>query len=253
MMAHDIPMYYRYNVRHCHYMHVYTGSLGMKRLNNYLFAALLWDPAIDVETMVSEYYKIVYKDYAEDMSRLYEKLEYALSNIKQLKHYRSLAERIKNDQKPLFQTEHFQLTEYHPDINDGIDLIQSVTAIKECRKIMNAITAQILPDELAAIMAEDDKNLFYAENTILFFFYTAQSVEAKWASDLNRARDFYQMSLPYAVMLERETEIVQTSSSHANAENGLMATGCEEAYKKLGRELGFDFVGFKTFWEKRMR
>jgi hypothetical protein len=251
MMAHDIPLYYQDNVLHCHYMHVYTDYLGMKRLNNYLFAKLLWNPQTDVSVLLSEYFDNTYHDYSADMRQLYQKLEFSLSNIKQLKHYRSLSERIKKGHKPLFPTEHFKLEEYHPQINDGVDLIQSVNTLKECREIMNRVKNQPLSNELKAIVQDDDKNLFYAENTVMFLYYLTQVVEAWWKHDLNTARDFYQLTIPYAIALTHETDIVKTSSAPANAGNGLEASGCDETFINLGKEMGFDFEAIKAFLEKR--
>ncbi len=80
-MAYDIPLYYQYGARHCHYTYVYTGLPGTKRIKNYLFAKLLWHPQTDVESLLNEYYRNFYGEAAEQMALLYNRLEFAMSGV----------------------------------------------------------------------------------------------------------------------------------------------------------------------------
>ncbi|MBN2000145.1 DUF4838 domain-containing protein [candidate division KSB1 bacterium] len=240
IMAHDIPLYYQYNVRHCHYMHVYTSWLGMKRLNNYIFARLLWNPDIDVDELKRRYYSDFYENLAEPMAELYDNLEFALSNIKQLKHYNSLQVRIRNDMKPLFYNEHFRLDPYHPAQNDGVDLLESINALKKCRELMNDVLPRADKIILKQRLSEDDLNLCYAENMYLFYYHTALSIGLRRRGLFNQARSHYQYAVNYAQKLAAEKVIVQTASSHANAINGFYATGIQDSFFKLGVQLGYD-------------
>ncbi len=237
IMAHDIPLYYDYGVRHCHYMHVYTRLWGMKRINNYLFAKLLWNPQADVKEIMAEYYDLFYGTAAQQMAHLYDRLEYAMSSVKQWKHTKPLISRINNDLEPLFNLQHLQLKESHPPQNDGVDLEESVIALQECRQIMDKLLAQDWPQSMETRLQIDDKNLRYGENTVNFYYYVAQAIMAKRSGDLQQAREFYKKSIPYARGLKEETEIVQTASSHANAKDGLDASRIESAYEKLGKGL----------------
>ena len=51
----------------------------------------------------------------------------------------------------------------------------------------------------------------------------------------------YKKSIPFAKALESEKEIVQSSSSHANAKDGMDASLIKDAYLKLGEELKISF------------
>ncbi|NOY59028.1 MAG: DUF4838 domain-containing protein [Calditrichaeota bacterium] len=237
IMSHDIPLYYDYGVRHCHYMHVYTRLWGMKRINNYLFAKLLWNPHVDTKQILAEYFDLFYESAAQQMAHLYERQEYAMSSVKQWKHTKPLTDRIYKDLTPLFNLQHLHLKEYHPPENDGVDLEESVVALQECRQIMDKLLAKDWSPTMQARLAIDDENLRYGANTVNFYYYVAQAIMAKRSGNLQQARKFYKKSIPYARGLKEETEIVQTASSHANAKDGLEASQIESTYRKLGKEL----------------
>ena len=77
-----------------------------------------------------------------------------------------------------------------------------------------------------------------SDNTVNLYYLTARAILAKRAGNLEAARRLYGQTLPHAEALRRETAIVRSSSSHANAENGLDASGIETAWKQLAAELG---------------
>lgn len=237
IMSHDIPLYYQYGVRHAHYMHVYTSLLGMKRINNYLFAKLLWNPAVNTETLLQRYYRDVYGVAAKEMQNLYTKQEYAMSSVKQWRHTYHLADRINHDETPLFNLQHLKLKEHHPPLNDGVDLEESVNALKTCRKILDRVNRFDLPDKIRKRLEQDDQNLRYAENTVYFYYWFAKAILAKRDNDLQAAKAHFKTSLPFARGLKKEIAILQTASSHANAGNGLIATRVQQAYEQFGKEL----------------
>lgn len=238
IMRQDIPLFYKFGARHFHYMHVYTKLLGMKRMNNYLLAKLLWNTVTNVDLVLKKYFEDYYGESSEQMAHLYNRLECAMSNIKMLKHVRSsLRARIDRDLEPLFNSEHLKLEEYHPDKNDGVDLEESVLILRECRQIMDSVLAKNQPEVLAQRLAQDNQNLRYAENTYNFYYYVSKAIEAKRAGDWEQAKKFYDASCPFAEALKEEREIVQTSSSHANATDGLTATYIEKKSTELGIEL----------------
>jgi hypothetical protein len=61
---------------------------------------------------------------------------------------------------------------------------------------------------------------------------------ARRSGNLSQTREYYRAGLPHARGLEAEVEIVQSSSSHANAKNGLDASQIEAAWRALGGQLG---------------
>ncbi len=58
-MPHDLRTYNEHGIWHGHYMHVYTRLQGPKRINNWLFARLLWDPELEVGPVLKEYFQKV--------------------------------------------------------------------------------------------------------------------------------------------------------------------------------------------------
>jgi len=241
IMSHDIPTYFRYGARHFHYMHVYTRLLGMKRWNNYLFARLLWNTRVNVRTLKSDYFANVYGPAAQQMARLYAQLEYGMSSVKQWKHSQPLTSQIYWDKKPLFNLEHLKLREYHPPKNDGVDLEESVQALADCRRILNQVEQMNLSPVIQKRLAEDDRNLRYAENTVNFYYTFAQAILAKRAGNRAEERSFFLKSIPYAKGLEKEVDILKTGSAHTRRKNALEATRVIEPYLKMAKELGIQF------------
>lgn len=86
-ILHDVPLYYHLGVRHFHYMHISSQSWGFIALNNWLYAALLWNPNADGEALTSKYFSARYGEKADGMRSLYERLEKASANCKYFKHY----------------------------------------------------------------------------------------------------------------------------------------------------------------------
>ena len=103
---------------------------------------------------------------------------------------------------------------------------------------MNRLRAKELPGEVKLRLAEDDRNLRYAENTVNLYYYLAQALMARKQQKLEQAKEFYRLTVPFAQGLREETGIVQTASSHANAKDGLDASLVEKTYEELGKQLG---------------
>ena len=238
----DVPKYYAGGARHMHYMHTDTRLMGVKRLNNYLFANILWDTKADLDTLKAGYIEGLYGPVAGEMRQLYELLEFGLSNIKQMRYWHHLPERLMEDKDPLFDKDHFQLEESHPPINDGVDLSQSVQAMRECRKIMDRVMARELPTLIQSRLLIDDKTLRYGENTVYFYDAVARAVLAERAGDMESARREFVRSVPFARALRGEQEVVKTATNHhVHADDGLAATRIKEWYLAMGERL---FPGF---------
>lgn len=244
IIAEDIPKYFGQGARHMHYMHTDTHLLGMKRLNNFLFANILWDVEADLEKLKAAYLDNVYGPAAADTARLYERLEFGLSNIKQFRYWLHFPERFSEDKEPLFNKRHFQLEETHPPVDDGVDLSESVAAMGQCREIMDTLLERDLPVDIKTRLLIDDKLLRYAENTIYFTDAVARAALAERAGELEAARRQFIRSLPFARALRAEQEAVKTATNHhVHAEDGLDATRMEDAWLEMGQRLfpGFTF------------
>lgn len=239
----DIPKYHEQGARHMHYMHTDTRLLGMKRLNNFLFARTLWNTGADVDSLKAAYLENLYGPVAGQMSDLYASLEFGLSNIKQFRYWLHLPERFSEGTEPLFHTRHLQLEESHPPVDDGVDLAESVAAMKRCREIMDAVLKINLPVAIQDRLLIDDKLLSYGENTIHFTDAVARAALAERRGDLEAARREFIRSIPFARALKAEQEVVKTATNHhVHAENGLDATRMEAAYVGMGKRLFPNFI-----------
>ena len=239
IMARDIPMYRHRGVGHFHFMHACTRLLGPKRLNQYLLARLLWNPEAEVPALVDRYCRDFYGPAAGPMREFYERLDYGMSAITQWKSGRlRLTTGLAGDRDPLFPLAHLQLRESHPSANDGVDLEESVAALARCRTIMDQVLAAAHPEPIRQRLREDDRNLRYAWNTVNLYYLMARALMARRAGDLEKARAYYRAGVPHAKGLKEEVGILQTSSEHANARDGLDASQVEIAWRRLGEQLG---------------
>jgi hypothetical protein len=238
IIQNDIATYYRVGARHMHYMHTDTRLLGVKRINNYLFARKLWDHDLDLSGEIDRYFDDLYGPVAGDMREVYDELEFALSNIKQLRYWHHLPEHIIDGEFPLFHTQHFQLERTEADIDDGVDLAESVAAFKRLRLQLDTILDEDVDPVIRERLEIDDQTIRYGENTVFFYDAVARAMLAEHEGDLDLARREYWRSLQYAAVLKAETEVVQTATNHhVHAHDGLHATRIEEAYLALGTRL----------------
>jgi hypothetical protein len=240
-MVHDIPAYYALGARNTHYMHVSYPHNGPKRWRDYLFAKLLWDPETSADTALTWFREYLHNFYGETaavpMEQFYEHLEIALSAITSWRGFDlSLIQLLQHNEDPE-TLEHLKIKETHPPQNDGVDLEESVAHLARCRKVLDGLFQQSLPEPFAGRLREDDMHLRYAENTAGFYYRVAQSAQAKRHGDLPAARGFWRQAKVYADRLTQETVIVNTSAANTCAKNGFAATGLAKYFPQLGEEL----------------
>ncbi len=234
----DIPTYFDGGARHMHYMHTDTRLLGVKRINNFLFARKLWDAHADLTSEIDAYFTNLYGPVAGQMQEVYRELEFAQANIRQMRYWHHLPERITEREFPLFHRQHFQLEQTSSAIDDGIDLAESVAAFQRLRPVMDAVLATSLPDPIRQRVEIDDQTIRYGENTVFFYDAVARAVMAEADGDLDLARAEFWRSLTFARALKAETEVVKTATNHhVHAHDGLHATRIEEAWIALGERL----------------
>ncbi|MGH9586156.1 MAG: hypothetical protein ACRD3F_04345, partial [Acidobacteriaceae bacterium] len=133
--------------------------------------------------------------------------------------------------------EHLKIKETHPPQNDGVDLDESVAHLARCRKVLDELLHQSLPEPYSGRLREDDMHLQYAENTAGFYYRVAQSAQAKRHGDPPAARAFWRQAKVYADRLKQETVIVNTSAANTCAKNAFVATALGNYFPQLGEEL----------------
>lgn len=242
-MAADIPWYYRTGARHFHYMHTPTAMWGTWRLNQYLMARLLWDVKADADRLVEEYFARTYPTTTADGKEFYRELEQALSNCKAFKHYvhvggrsYSLRTALINDKLPLFPHDHLHYEAHRPLLNDAPDVVEIVAGMGRARQAIDAALMNCRDAAERERLVEDERRFAYGEATVEFYYRLVRTATFHRKGDAEQAKREFALADHAAEILRGMVDVVQVSSSHANAKDGLDATQAVsglEYYRKL--------------------
>jgi len=237
MMKHDIPYYYSTGVSHMYYMHMTNLKWGTLTLTNYQFQKMLWDPDIDVDRLLDEYYNMYYGEIAGQMKEFYQTLEAATRNMKYFKHYQyhkgvrhSLANKLTNDVKDLFPLKHMQYDTVMEDGNAGISVVQTVEMFKKCRMLIDKALMSAISEPVISRVLEDEMRFTYGEDMMHFLYYMTRTNLFRWKNQSLLAKRAFERARFFAEKLEENTEAVDGLRRFDNMKNGLNATWCREAY-----------------------
>src|SRR5262249_55111900 len=103
-------------------------------------------------------------------------LERAMRNIMYLKG--DFVERFNHIYKlkeTLFVWEHLHLEPYHPGLNDGEDLEESVQELRLCRALLDQAVEAPVSKLIRQRIMEDNDWFEYASNTMNFYYYMART------------------------------------------------------------------------------
>ncbi len=241
-MAADIPWYYKTGARHFHYMHTPTRLWGTWRLNQYLMARLLWNTKTNADALLAEYFDRLYPSTSARTRTFYRELEYATSNFKAFKHYvhvggisYSLRSRLTNDKLPLFPFDHLHYEPYAPVLNDGPDVVEIVDGFARARAAMDAALVECGDAAERARLVEDEARFAYGEATARFYYHLIRTAMFHRKGDGQQARREFAAAEDQAAVLRRIVDLVQVSSTHANAKDGLDASQATAAYEYFGK------------------
>ena len=245
IMAADIPWYWRTGARHFHYMHTPTRLWGTWTLNQHMMARLLWDIHTDVDQLLDEYFARFYPTTTEQTRAFYRELEFAMANIKAIKHYvrtptgtYSLRLQLGASSRELLPLDHLQYKAHHPVLNDGPDWVEIIAAMDRARRLIDD-TMLTCDDkhELARLM-EDERRFAYGEAMMRLYYHLTRAVICHRTGDRERARLAFVQVERQAKILEGVDELVQVASSHANAKNGVEAAAVKDIYEWLRKAYG---------------
>lgn len=245
MMAADIPWYYKTGARHFHYMHTPTRLWGTWRLNQYLMGRLLWNTHANVDAILNEYLARVYPTAASPMGAFYRELEYATANFKAFKHYifvkgkqYTLRGALANDKLPLFPHDHLHYEAYHPVLNDGPDVVEIADAMGRARRAIDDALMDCTDATERARILEDERRFAYGEATVAFYYHLVRTAMFHRKGDAEQARREFVLVEREAAILKGIVDLVQVSSSDANAKDGLDATQALAAYERFRKLYG---------------
>ena len=147
----DIPYYIKSGVKEISYMHVPMVEWGVRTLNQYLFASLARNSAADVGIIKNEYFKNLYRNYADKVKEAYCLIEEALQSCSKWRAWDSKS--ILSNLllwKP--QEDNFSLKiGYHTGdcIVEGNEITLKLSkALKMLKDIKNLIIKEAQPDEI---------------------------------------------------------------------------------------------------------
>lgn len=244
-MEHDIPFYYSTGVRHMYYMHITSSYWGTLTLTNYQFYKMLWNPRLNVDKLLDEYYCMYYDTAANLMKEFYETLEAASENMKYFKHYQyhkgvrhSLAQKLNKDERDIFPLKHMQYDVVLPDSNAGISVVGSVKLVRQCRMIIDAALMACKDGTIAVRLLEDEMRFTYGEDMVHYFYYMTRVNLFRWIEQKEMAARAFERAKFYAQKLEYVTQPVIKPGRFDNLKNGLNATWCRDAYLNYYRIYG---------------
>jgi hypothetical protein len=237
LMSRDIPYLKSLGVWDVRYMHVSTSDWAMKTLTNYQFAKMLWDPGIDVPALVADYAGTRYGPAAPTMVDFYFHLERAMANIAWVRgDFADRFNRIWQGKETLFIWEHLHLEPFHPAMNDGVDLEESITELKECERLLGDALAGQMPPSMRRRIEEDREWFYYASDTMHVCYFTARAYLAKVAGNMDAARrEFAEAERSLARL--RATKAPYQIPGVTKRVDPLDATRMKAAYEGLKAEL----------------
>ena len=241
ILAADIPWYYRTGARHFHYMHTPTRLWGTWTLNQWLLAQLLWNPEVDVDSLLGEYFSRYYPTTCDRAKSFYSHLEGATANIKPFKHSvpgYSLRGQLGRRSADLFTLDHLRYSVHRPARNDGPDVVEMVEMLKHARREIDAALVECGDDTERARLLEDERRFAYGEAMFLFYYRLVRLTMFHNRQDEALARHEFVQLKRLADQLRAITDLVQVASSHANAANGLEASQAAKAYEFFKKKYG---------------
>ena len=106
------------------------------------------------------------------------------------------------------------------------------------RKALDAAIVQCTDASEEARLREDERRFSYGELMVAFHYHLYRTEMFDRAGNTEQARQEYGFLSLTAERLRNIVDLVQVSSSHANAKNGLDATMAEDIYNRFGEKYG---------------
>jgi len=237
IMAADIPWYYQTGTRHFHYMHTPTRLWGTWTLNQYLLAHLLWDVDTDADELLNEYFHRYYPTSCKQTMSFYRNLEKGMESFKAIRYW-GWKKKLKDETMDIYPKKHFQ---YEPSfflMNDGIDLIEMKDYITAARRDIDAALLLCTDETEMLRLLEDERRFAYGEDMVNFHYHIYRTAMFHHKKNENRARREMACLDRYAEKLRATHELLQVSSTHANAKNGLDATQAADLYNFFKEKYG---------------
>ncbi|MFC1614140.1 DUF4838 domain-containing protein [Gemmatimonadota bacterium] len=174
-MANDIPYYLNSGFSGMHYMHHSVDEMGVRRLINYQMAKMLWDPDLDMDQLLEDYFQNFYGPSASGMKEFYCQLETAVANVKAWRYYlrpriNAVAAGRADSIFPLPRiSNHLHYEDRSSATNDALDWKPMMEETRRCRATLDQVLETDLPPDIQRRIEEDEYGFRYLElSTSLF-------------------------------------------------------------------------------------
>ena len=243
VMAADFAAYRRAGVTRIEYMHAPTAAWGSWTLHHALFAALAWNPDADVDSLINDFCRRAYPASAEKMRVFYTQLAEATANLLVLQHVAGVyaaggpGGRLSDPRLPVFALRHLRQSP-SPDTQDRAPSLDEIDrAMAAARRTLDEASEGLAGEERARI-AEVERRFAYGEATFALYSSLIRTALAHRARDGDAARQHFAVAEDAARRLRRVGDLVQVASSHANAVDGLEASGVRPTFDYFARLYG---------------
>ena len=230
VMRADFAAYRRAGVSRIEYMHVPTAAWGSWTLQNVLFAALAWNPDADVDSLMTDFCRRAYPLRAERMQVFYNQLAQATANLLALQHAAGAfassgpGGRLSEPALPVFPLRHLRESATADTLDRAPSLDEIDHAMAAARRTLDEAAAGVSGDERMRI-ADVERRFAYGEATLTLYSALIRTAMAHRARDGDAARRSFGVAEEAARRLRRVDDLVKVASSHANAADGLEASG----------------------------
>jgi hypothetical protein len=210
-------------------------------------ARLLWNVETDADSLLNSFFDRYYGSVSNISRDYYQHLEKAYSNLKPFKHiagkYRyAMRKYLMNDTLEIFTMDHLHYEEYHPELNDGLDVVEMIDELGLVRKGIDAALLQCTDKTVQSRLIDDDRRIAYGEATVYFYYHLVRTALLHRRSEVDLARHEFLEVERYAEILRNITDLVAPipgfSGGDANAKDGLEATQAVDVYTYFKQKYG---------------
>jgi hypothetical protein len=163
-------------------------------------------------------FRTFYPTTSHHAREFYRHLEQATANFKPFKHYAgkdfySLRRRLTVDSLELFPLKHLHYDAYHPETDDGQDVVEIVDGMRVARKELDAALLECRDKAEAARLLEDDLRFAYGEAMVSFYYHLVRTTLLHRRGEAMLARREFGRVEHYADRLRSVTDLVRVPSA----------------------------------------
>lgn len=240
ILASDIPYYYKTGTRHFNYMHTPTNLWGTWTLNQYMLAKLLWNHETNSDQLLKDYFSRYYPTTTEHTKNFYHHLELATANFKAFKHYAGkniykMKPRLMKDTVNIFPLDHLHYESFHPEKNDGADVLDIVESMRQARIELDASLLQCKDKTEELRLIDDERRFEYCEDMVAFYYHLIRTALFHRKAEISSAKAEFKKVKEYAEKLKNTKDVVAPAPGKgrgdANASDGFEATQAADVYQ----------------------